>query len=219
MKKYILFFTLISLITLISPIVVSAATPSAQTSTTSGSKAQELLNRVSDKINQIADKTRRTYHGPVKSTTASAHIISTPEGDKKIITNDATSFYRFKAGRRTEIEFKNIKTGDDVSAIGTIDPQNGDMTAKQVTAKIHRYNYVGTPDSVNKGIATITLPDNSQIKVDLSDALTLKKIIDGKISPAKLANFKTGNTIFVIAHSPDAKTGMYSSLKALILTK
>lgn len=207
-----------------SDVLAASATPSSQNSTQSAktppqSKAQEILNRVADKVTEISNKMRRTYHGTVKSVSATSLTVSTKEGNRTISTNNATSFYRFRAGTRSEIELANIKAGDDISAMGTIDPQSEDMTAKQIIAKIHRYNYVGLIDSLEKGVATVTLNDNSQVKIDLTDALVLKKVIEGKIATAKLTDFNESSTIFVIAHSPDSKTGVYSSLKALVLAK
>lgn len=223
MKKIAL-ISLISLISLIaSPVLAAPATPSAQTASPSAkdappaNKAQELLNRVADRVTALTDKMRRSYQGNVKSVGKNSYSLTSDEGNKVVVTNDATSFYRIRAGSRTEIEFKDIKANDYVVAVGTIDPSSSEMTAKQVIAKIHRFNYVGTIDEVGKGIVTMTLLDNSQVKVDLSDALAYKKIVAGKIQAAKLADFKQGSTMFVIAFSADPKTGVYSSLKALVM--
>ena len=197
----------------------ATATASAKTASTSGSKVQDLLNRVSDKVTKLTDKMRRTYHGPVKSSSDETYVVTTSEGEKKITTNNATDFFRIKAGKRSTIDFDGIKAGDDIVSIGTIDSQTTDMTAKQVIAKIHRSNFVGTISAVDKSIVTITLPDKTTVKVDLSNALTYEKIVNGKIHTAKLSDFVTESTIFVIAYSPDAKTGIYSSLKALTFSK
>lgn len=227
-KKIIIFLFLINLINSINLISFAFASTSTQSPTStssakpassSASKVQDLLNRVADKVTAITEKMQRTYHGTVKSNSRSTLVVTTPDGDKNIVTNDATDFFRIRAGSQTSIDLKGIKVGDDIAAIGTIDPQTTDMTAKQVIAKIHRYNYSGTITSVDKGIATITLPDNSAVKVDLTSALALKKIVAGKIVTAKLADFTVNSTIFIIAYSPDPKTGIYSSLKALVWTK
>lgn len=221
MKKFSLLICLISLICLIGKPVyaVVTSTPSAKSATTSGDKVQDLLNRVSDKVTQITEKMRRTYHGSVKTVSTSTITIETSGGNRNIVTNDATDFFRFRAGNKTTIDLKGIKADDDIVAIGTIDPQTTDMTAKQIIAKIHRANFAGTITSMDKSVATITLTDNTQVKVGLDSALTYKKVLDGKIVPAKLADFTINNTIFVIAHSPDLKTEVYSSLKALYIVK
>lgn len=202
--------------------VVSAATatPSSQTASTSAqNKAQELLKRVADKVSAITTQNRVSYWGKIKQVGTAAYTITTQDGDKVITTNDATSFYRIKAGTRSDVEFKDLKVGDDIAAIGTVDPSNGTMTAIDVIAKIQRYVYVGQITDVTKGIATITLADNSQVKVDLTDAISYRKIVAGKIISAKLAEFQKDATIFVLAYSPDPKTGIYSSLKALMLNR
>lgn len=192
----------------------AVSTPSAKPE----SKVQDLLDRVSDKVTKLTEKMQRTYHGPIKSISTTTITLTTSEGSKNVITNDATDFFRIKAGKQSTTDLKGLKSGDDISVIGTIDPQTTDMTAKQIVAKIHRSNFSGTIQNVEDTIATITLPDNSTVKVDL-DGTKLEKVSSGKIIPAKLSDFVENSTIFAIAFSPDSKTGVYSSLKALALNK
>lgn len=228
MKKLLLNLSIIIIVSLyvirttVSAGVVSAAaaTPSSQTASNSAqNKAQELLKRVADKVSAITTQNRVSYWGKIKQVGTAAYTITTQDGDKVITTNDATSFYRIKAGTRSDVEFKDLKVGEDIAAIGTVDPSNGTMTAIDVIAKIQRYVYVGQITDVTKGIATITLADNSQVKVDLTDAISYRKVVAGKIISAKLADFQKDATIFVLAYSPDPKTGIYSSLKALMLNR
>lgn len=172
----------------------SAATPSA--------KAQDLLDRVATKVAQIANQQKRTYHGVVKSTGTNSYSLTTDEGDRTIVTNDATNFYRTKAGKRSPSDFKGIKIGEDIAAIGTIDPNNKSMTAKQVIQKIKRTIFVGKVETVDKSVVTVT-----GTKIDLADSnYDSKEIAVGKL-------------IFILAHTKDPKTGIYSSLKVLIINK
>lgn len=207
MKQICLIF--ITFITIIRPIYAVDSTPSA--------KAQDLLDRVATKVAQLGTKFQKAYRGKIKTIGTTSIVISTQETDKSINTNDATAFYRFRSNTRTEINFTSLKVGDDITAVGTIDPATSDITARQIVAKIKRTNFVGKITSIDKSILTI---DDSQ-KIDFSDAVSLKMIAteSGKIVSAKESDFKIGSTIFAIIYSPDEKTGVFSVLKALTIQK
>jgi hypothetical protein len=209
MKKQICLIGLIGLIWFCPKTALAAeASPSA--------RAQEILLQVTDKVTQITNTLRRTYGGKIKSVGTASVVITTNEGDKTVVTNDATSFYKIRAGNRGEIGFNNLKAADDLVAIGTIDPANFEMTAKQIIVKVRRYNLVGTITAVSKNIATVKEFAGPESQVDLADAVALKKISGGKIVPAKVADFVANSTIFAIAYLPDPTSGTLSALKALL---
>lgn len=163
-------------------------------------RSAEIYN----KVLKIAETTavKRTYSGTIKSQGTTSLVITTAEGDKTVTTNDVTSFFRIRAGNRTEINFKALKPGDDLVALGNIDPQNGEMTARQIIAKVKRQNLVGTLNSLGK--------------IDLTDAV-LKRFQNGKIALAKSADFKPESFVFIMAYQPDPTSPSLSALKALTI--
>lgn len=196
---------LISLICLIfvSPVYGADASVSA--------KAQDLLDRVATKVAQLSEKLQKSYWGKIKTLGATSIVITTESGEKAIATSDATSFFRIRAGARTEINFAALKIGDDIAAIGQIDPATTDLTARQIITKIKRQNVVGKITAVDKQVITI-----DSVKIDLSDATLKMASSSGKIIPGKISDFKEDAAIFAIAVSPDEKTGIFSVLKALV---
>lgn len=187
----------------------NSATPSAS------GVAQELLDKVATKVAELSAKQRQIYVGTIKTVGTVSYTVTTADGDKTVTTTEGTNFYRIRAGNRTDATFKTFKVGDDIGAVGTIDPQTGEMTAKQVIAKIQRQNIVGVIESLGKdGAASI-----SGKRVDLTSAGSLQKVdVAGKMSTSKTADFAAGNVAFVIAYASD-NSGLLSSLKALVLTK
>lgn len=195
------------LFSILAASVISTSTPSA---------AQDILNRVTDKVTEIADALKKVYVGQIKSVGTTSIIITSGNGDLTISTNEATSFYRFRSGAQTEINFAGLKKGDDVSATGTIDPSNLEMTARQIIAKVHRYNIVGTIQANTNNVITVKAFDGPTSQIDLSDTPTLKKNLGTIFSPAKLSDFKVGAIVFVIAYTDPTSTAL-PALKAVIL--
>jgi hypothetical protein len=229
MKKIFTIFALFFLLSAFPVVAVTAtpaavATTSAKTGTASGSvtnKAKDLLDRVATKVAEIVQNERHSYSGTIKSKSAKASfVLTTPDsGDVTVTTNDATDFYRVRSGSQTDTNFASLKVSDDLAAIGTIDPQSKEMTARQIIVKIKRTNIAGVIESVDKNILTIKGQTGGSIKVDLTDAITLEKAgPDNKIVKGKIADFVTGQPVFAISYSPDSKTGTYSVLKAVTLT-
>ncbi len=224
MKKIALTLFLILNSIFAVPVFSASATTSStatKTSTASGvsDKAKDLLDRVATKVAEIVQNERRTYSGSIKSKAKTSFILTTAEGDVTVTTNDATDFYRIRAGSQSDASFVTLKVADDLAAIGTIDSQTREMTARQIIVKIKRTNIVGVIESIDKNILTIKTQTGGSIKVDLTDAITLEKAgQDNQIVKAKIADFTSNQTAFVIGYSPDPKTGTYSVLKALTLT-
>lgn len=218
--KY-LAFLIVSLLFFVSiPVYAMTATTAGVPAATGAAQqvdktAQELLDKVATKVAELTAKQRNIYVGTIKTAGTVSYTVTTGDGDKTVTTTEGTNFYRIRAGNRTDATFKSIKASDDIGAVGTIDPQTGEMTAKQVIAKIQRQNIVGVIESLGKdGAASI-----SGTRIDLTSAGTLKKVDKaGKISTAKVADFAAGNVAFVIAYASD-NSGVLSSLKAMVLSK
>lgn len=219
MKKFLSLFILINLINSINfvPPNVLAAT---STGSATNLKAQDLLDRVATKVATLTSKLRRVYIGKIKSTGTASYTVTTPDGDRTITTNDVTNFFRIRGGSRSEINFSALKVGDDIAAIGTVDPKTFEMTAKQIIAKIKRYNVVGKISAIDKTIYSVTEISGKATKVDLSDAIALKMINSkGQIVTAKMENFKEGDYIFAITYVSDPSSETLSALKAVDATK
>lgn len=201
----------IIVINFISPVFATDSTPSA---------AQDLLDRVATKVATLVSKLRRVYTGQIKSIGTRSIVVTTSEGDRTVTTNDITSFFKIRAGNRTEINFTTLKVSDDIAAIGTVDPNTFEMTTKQIIVKVRRYNVVGTIVSVDKTILSIQELFGPTTKIDFSDALSLKTIkTDGTITSARLSTFKTDDLVFIIGYLADPKDEALSVLKALRLEK
>lgn len=207
--KILKLICLIGLISLIwvQPVLAVDATKSA---------AQDLLDRVATKVADLAGKLRRVYTGKIKSAGTTSYVITTSDGDRTVTTNDVTSFYRIRAGNKTEVNFASLKVGDDIAVIGTIDPNTLEMTAKQIIAKIRRYNVVGTVSEVNKTVSSVQEIGGPKTLIDLEDAVSLKSINpQGQIAAAKISAFRSGDLIFAIAYFSDPKSDTLSVLKTL----
>lgn len=210
MKKLICLISLISLIWT-RPVLAADATKSA---------AQDLLDRVATRVADLTGKLRRVYTGKVKSVGTTSYVIATSDGDRTVTTNDVTSFYRIRAGNKTEVNFGSLKVGDDIAAIGTIDPNTFEMTAKQIIAKIRRYNLVGTVSETNKTIYSLNEIGGPKTSVDFEDAVSLKTMnLQGQVTATKVSAFKVGDLVFAIAYFSDPKSDTLSILKALRFEK
>lgn len=210
MKKQICLIGLISLIW-VQPIFAADATKSA---------AQDLQDQMATKVADLARKLRRVYTGKIKSTGTTSYVVTTSDGDRTVVTNDVTSFYRIRAGNKTEVSFGSLKIGDDVAVIGTIDPNTFEMTAKQIIAKVRRYNVVGTISEITKTAYSIQEIGGPKTPVDFEDAVSLKSLgSPGQITAAKINAFQPGDLIFAIAYFSDPKSDTLFVLKALRFEK
>ncbi len=195
------------LFSLLAATIINTATPSA---------AQDILNRVTDKVTEIADSLKKVYVGQIKSVGTTSVIITSSDGDQTISTNEATAFYRVRSGSQTEINFSGLKKGDDLSATGTIDPSNLEMTARQIIVKVHRYNIVGVIQTNVNNVISVKEFSGPTSQIDISDTPILKKNLGTIFSTAKLSDFKVGATVFIIAYTDPTSISL-PALKAVIL--
>lgn len=195
------------LFSLLAATIINTATPSA---------AQDILNRVTDKVTEIADSLKKVYVGQIKSVGTTSVIITSSDGDQTISTNEATAFYRVRSGSQTEINFSGLKKGDDLSATGTIDPSNLEMTARQIIVKVHRYNIVGVIQTNVNNVISVKEFSGPTSQIDISDTPILKKNLGTIFSTAKLSDFKVSATVFIIAYTDPTSTSL-PALKAVIL--
>lgn len=181
----------------------------ALTMTTSTPAAQEIRQAVDKKIIEIANQLKKVYVGKIKTLGTTSITITSGDGDHSISTNEATSFYKIRSGNRTEIAFSNLKVGDEIATIGTINSTNLEMTAKQIIVKVHRFNMVGTITAKKNNIITLKEFNGVESLVDLADTPILKK--------NKLSDFTVGTIAAVIAYN-DPTTSSLAALKAVIIS-
>jgi len=223
MKKVFFRIILISVLSLTSVVHSIIFVPTSvfavdSTGSAVDKKAQDLLDRVATKVASLASKLRRVYTGQVKSVGTNSLVLTTVDGDRTLTTGDVTSFFRIRSGNKTEINFSSLKVTDDLAAIGTVDPSTSEMTAKQIIAKVRRYNVVGKVVAVNKSVYSIAEINGPVTKVDLSDTGTLETVSpNNQITPTKRSSIKIGDTVFVMAYIFDPKSDVFSVLKAIQL--
>ncbi len=196
------------LINLLATAAIITATPSA---------AQDILNRVTDKVTEIADQLKKVYVGKITSIGTTSIIITGNDGAKTISTNEATSFYRIRSGSQSEINFSALKKGDELAAMGAVDTGNLEMTARQIIVKVHRYNIVGVIQTNVNNVISVKEFSGPTSQIDISDTPILKKNLGTIFSTAKLSDFKVGSTVLIICYTDPTSTSSLPALKAVIL--
>lgn len=203
------------MIALLFSLIVMASTSASPSA--ANPRAQEILDRVINTVSTQADQLRRTYVGKIKTLGTSSIVLSTSEGDRTVVTNDVTTYFRYRSGTRSEISFSKLTPGAELVAMGTIDPSNLEMNARQIIAKVHRYNLVGTIQHSRDNIFSIKEFNGPTTDVDFSGALSLKKNLGTLFIPAKISDFKVNSMVFVIGYS-DQVSATLSALKADIVS-
>jgi hypothetical protein len=206
MKKSLIILILL-IVMVVRPALALDATPSA--------KAQDLLDRVATKVAELSQKFQKAYLGKIKSLGTTTFVITSTDGDHAISTNDATSFFRIRAGAKSEVNFAALKIGDEVATLGTIDPTTTDLTARQIIAKIQRQVVGGVITDVTKDLFTVKQFNGTEIKLDFADVITLKKFTGDKLVIAKQSDFTVGSSVFAIAYRADDSPTL-SVLKAIL---
>jgi predicted aconitase with swiveling domain len=166
--------------------------PALAATSTPSSKTQDLLSRVATKVASLATKLKRGYFGTVKSVSDKTIIVTIDNTDKTVtVDQDLTTAYKYKSGVRSELSLKNIKNGDDVSIIGTIDPTTSEIAGRQIIVKTKRQALAGKLSDLGK--------------IDLKTAAWVKKIdAAGKIISGKISEIKPDTQVFVVAYSTDS---------------
>lgn len=194
------------------------ASPTATTSPTATSSANRARNEILQRLLALSAETpRQTYTGKIKTITNTSLIITSPYGDKTITTTNATSFYRFRANTRSEINLSNLKVGDDLAAIGAIDPVSAHMTAFQIIAKTRRYNLIGIIESAENGIISLKEFGGGTSRINLNETPILKKNVGTIFTTANLSDFKPGTVASIICYTDPADNYTLSSLRATVV--
>lgn len=131
---------------------------------------KELRERVATRVAELRAQTKKGWMGTIKSISGKNLTLTTKQqGDKIILTNDETSFFRSGAGAKKTIKFTDLAVGQEVAAFGQVDQNTGQMTAKLIIAKVLPLNINGKVMAVDVSGGTITVqtPKNGSYIVDI----------------------------------------------------
>lgn len=194
----------------------SAATPSGAPK---NDKEAEILNKISDKVNELGQSLKRAYSGKVRSLGTDSISLTTDSGEVFIETNEATKFFRIKAGARTTTEFKTLKIGEELTVIGTLDEATKTVTARQIIVKTRRQILLGKVTEINKLLITVFTPSENSKIVDLSGTVPLKKLTPaGDLTGAKASDVVLNAHLITIGFY-QADQPELSALRAIIIPK
>ena len=198
-----------------SAIATKSANPKDQTE--SSNSAKDLVNKITDKVSQMGQSLKKAYSGKIRSLGNNTISLTHDQGEVFIETNDATNFYKVRAGQRTSGDFKSLKIGTEITVIGIYDEGAKTLVARTLIDKIRRYAVFGKVNNIQKDLVTITLSDGTNKIVDLKDTLVFKKLSAKKdIVIAKQADIGQGDHVSVIGYYLDGETNL-TGLKVLIL--
>lgn len=203
------------------PVYAVDSTSSAATSSASSKndKETEILNKISDKVNELGQSLKRAYSGKVRSLGTDTISLTTDSGEAFIETNEATKFYRIKAGARTTTEFKTLKIGEELTVIGTLDEATKTVTARQIIVKVRRQILIGKVTEVNKLLITVFSPTLNSKIVDISGTIPLKKVApNGGLVSAKTPEVIVNSYLIAVGYyEPDDPN--LSALRAIVIPR
>lgn len=222
-KKKILFIIILtSLFLLTANRFVKAidSTSSAKTATKSAEnpdKAKDLVNKINDKVAQMGLNLKKSYSGKIRSLGNNTITLTYDSGEIVAEANDATNFYRLRAGKRSTIDFKSLKVGSDLTIIGILDEGSHTLISRTVIDKVARIAIFGKVTQVSKGTLTISLPDGKKQDVDTSGA-TIKKLSAKKeITTGRASDISADDYVSVIGYLDDDTSTTLTALKIFIL--
>jgi hypothetical protein len=191
----------IFLLTSFRPVFAAAATESA---------AQNLLDRVATKVASLAEKLKTGAAGEITEIANKIIFLK----DQKILTSEATVYYRIKAGNRSTIDLKNLAKGEDIAVVGIADAATGEITARQIIAKVQRLVLTGRVTDIDKKKNLYTI-DGKEAEID---AVTIvKKATASGLLKTKYTEIAVGDNLIVYGYY-SKPTEPLTALKALIIT-
>lgn len=161
MKRFLLFtiFTVFTIL-LITPVMAVKPSPDSEATPPGKNKQEqvkELRERVATKVAELREKARQAWHGEIKSISEKTILVTTKLGEKKIITDEETKFFKIGAGRKREIGLKDLVVGEKIVALGQVDREKDEMAAKVIIAHVFPVNINGKVTAVDTEGGTITV--------------------------------------------------------------
>lgn len=163
MKRFLLFtiyYLLLFTILLITPVMAVKPSPDSEATPPGKNKQEqikELRERLATKVAELREKARRAWHGEIKSISEKTILVTTKFGEKKIITDEETKFFKIGAGRKREIGLKDLVVGEKIVALGQVDQEKDEMAAKVIIAHVFPVNINGKVTAVDTEGGTITV--------------------------------------------------------------
>ncbi len=215
MRKVLFTLTILFLL-LATPTWAAKASPTPE-ATTSGQtlgeerreQIKDLRERVATRVAELRAQNRRAWVGTIKSLSGNNLTLTTKQGDKIVLTNEDTSFFRFGAGAKKTIKFSDLAVGQEAAAFGQVDSNNGQMTAKVIIAKVLPLNINGkvTAVDVSGGTITVQTPKNGSFIVDIENFTKILAWEKGKgLQKSGLSKIKVNDRVHVNGTVP-TKTG------------
>lgn len=160
MRKIIHLFSLFVICSLLLTPAVLAAQPTASASANQSSaddKSKELLERLATRVAELRQMSHKAYSGNLKSINAKTIILTAIQGEKTVITDENTVFFRIDANGKREINLSSLKMDDYIAAFGQVELEKSEMKGKIIIAKEPSLAINGRAIDVDTENGTITL--------------------------------------------------------------
>lgn len=231
MKKIFLWlngFLVIGLL-LTYPVLAAKPTPSPDQATNSATVSQErqeqikeLRERVASRVAELREKGRRAFYGQIKSISGGIIILTTKQGEKTVLTNEDTSFFRIGSGSRKTIALKDLSVGETITAFGQVEIGKEQLTAKVIIAKVLPININGQVVGVDveEGTITVETPKNKSMTVDIETTTKILVWEKGKgLQKLGLSKIKVGDRVHVNGFIPSKsqETNRITANRILVL--
>jgi len=212
MKKFVIVSLFFCFTVLLVTAPVLAVKPSPDVATSSGKttsqevqqerqeQIRELRERVATKVAELKEKGKRAWYGEIKSISGTTIILTTKQGEKTILTDEDTIFLRIGAGGRKKITLANLVVGEQIVALGQVDTEKGEMTAKVIIGKILPININGkvTAVDVEGGTLTVATLHRGSFIVDVETTTKILAWEKGKgLTKSGLSKIKVGDRVHV----------------------
>lgn len=180
MKKVALFlvFTICYLLPTTSVLAVSSTEGAASKEATTPAKKEqikELRERLATRVAELRQTLRKAYNGEIKSISGKTIILVTASGERTIVTNEETLFFRIGPAGRKKISLSDLKVGEKIAAFGQISQleplagNQGELTARVIIAKVLPINIEGKVTAVDteNGTINVQTPKRGLFVVDV----------------------------------------------------
>lgn len=210
---------------LASPVFAAvAATPSAATTesaTNSGTKLEELKERLATKVAELRTSEKRAIYGTVKSKSLTTLVVETKIKDLKVELTDDVKIFQYLKGKRTELTLDDLTKGDSVTVYGDYDTTLDLLKATYILIQaIQPLRISGTIGAIDRNDYSLTLksPDGQTYTIDIE---TITKITrwdkTNKFAKSGFSRMTEGETIHVVGSPVPKKENRISGIRILNL--
>lgn len=168
-------------------------------------QVKELRERLATRVAELREKMRKAFHGEIKSISGKTIILTSPQGDKTILTDEETSFFRTGVLGRKKISLSDLVLGEKITVFGQLNQDTGQLTAKVILAKVLPININGKVAAVDIEGGTITVQTlkRGSLIVDVEVTTKILAFVKGEgLKPSGLSKIKAGDRVHVIGFTP-----------------